>query len=255
MTNPTKQVNFKTKHLNVWEDSETTFIDSKVWDAGSIPESEPAKLHMAEAYGGLDLASGFDFTALVLNMQMDGFTWFKSFFWIPEARLKEHAENNPSILMWAKQGFIQTIPGEVMDWPILAKAIMAIYEQYKIKGISYDRYKADHGLIQNLIHLGMPVDKLDPFSQAVTNMDEPTKEFERRAISGQVKHFGNPVLKWMLSNVTIFVDSNGNKKPNRTDSRKKKIDGIVAAIMAIGEELSMKGSSARDNKTVRIRKL
>jgi len=41
------------------------------------------------------------------------------------------------------------------------------------------------------------------------------------------------VLRWMANNVTVRQDPAGNIKPDKERSREK-IDGIVAAIMAIG---------------------
>ena len=41
----------------------------------------------------------------------------------------------------------------------------------------------------------------------------------------------------MLSNVVIREDVNGNKRPDKSKSSEK-IDGIVAAIMALGQSMS-----------------
>ena len=46
-------------------------------------------------------------------------------------------------------------------------------------------------------------------------------------------HEGNPVLRWMFSNVTIQKDDNGNIRPSKKKS-KEKIDGVVALAMALG---------------------
>jgi phage terminase large subunit-like protein len=256
IANPSKQVNFKTKHLNIWTDAEDVWIDSHIWSHGNQPAEIPAKAYRAPAYGGLDLASGFDFNAFVLSIPCQEATYYPAWFWIPEGRLKQHAENNPNILQWAKDGYIRTIPGDVMDWNIVASEIMQIHEQFNIESIAFDRYKADHGVIQNLMQSGLPDSKLDPYAQTVTNMNEPTGEFERRAINREIKHFGNPVLRWMLSNTTLYTDTNGNRKPNRQNTHSQKIDGIVAAVMATGEELTILATQAKNKpKQVRIRTL
>jgi phage terminase large subunit-like protein len=65
----------------------------------------------------------------------------------------------------------------------------------------------------------------------------PTKEFERIVGLGIVDHYDNPVARWMLSNVVIREDVNGNRRPDKKKSSEK-IDGIVAAIMALGQSMS-----------------
>ena len=53
-------------------------------------------------------------------------------------------------------------------------------------------------------------------------------------LTEKIEHFGNPVLRWMLSSTVVKSDPAGNIKPDKEKSTQK-IDGIVAAIMALGE--------------------
>ena len=57
--------------------------------------------------------------------------------------------------------------------------------------------------------------------------------FERLAVAGRLRHGGHPVLGWNVNNLAITQDPAGNIKPDKQRSREK-IDGAVAAIMAIG---------------------
>ena len=49
-----------------------------------------------------------------------------------------------------------------------------------------------------------------------------------------MRHGGNPVLRWMADCLSIRQDENANIRPVKPDRMKsgKRIDGIVAAIMA-----------------------
>ena len=47
---------------------------------------------------------------------------------------------------------------------------------------------------------------------------------------------GNPATRWMAANVAVAQDPAGNLKPAK-DKSTERIDGIVAAIMAIGRAL------------------
>ncbi len=68
-------------------------------------------------------------------------------------------------------------------------------------------------------------------------MTAPTKELEKLVVSCKLRHGGHPVLRWMASNVAVELDAAGNLKPSKKKSTER-IDGIVAAIMALGRALS-----------------
>ena len=51
-------------------------------------------------------------------------------------------------------------------------------------------------------------------------------------MEGKIIHGGHPVLRWMAGNVVVDTDPAGNIKVTKAKS-KEKIDGIVAAIMAL----------------------
>ena len=72
--------------------------------------------------------------------------------------------------------------------------------------------------------------------QGAKSMGEPSAEFERLVVSGGLAHGDNPVLRWMASNVTIRYDANKNIMPDK-DKSTAKIDGVVAAIMALGRSI------------------
>jgi phage terminase large subunit-like protein len=63
------------------------------------------------------------------------------------------------------------------------------------------------------------------------------KELEALVISGRLKHDGNPMMTWMVSNVVCHRDAKDNIYP-RKEREENKIDGVVAAIMAIGRQMA-----------------
>jgi len=54
-----------------------------------------------------------------------------------------------------------------------------------------------------------------------------------------LRHGGNPILRWCADSVEVRQDDNGNIKPVKPDRVKsaRRIDGIVALIMAAREEM------------------
>jgi phage terminase large subunit-like protein len=63
-------------------------------------------------------------------------------------------------------------------------------------------------------------------------LSPPSKELERLLGERRFHHGGNPILRWMADNVEAERDAADNIKPSKKKSAEK-IDGIVAAVMAI----------------------
>jgi phage terminase large subunit-like protein len=65
------------------------------------------------------------------------------------------------------------------------------------------------------------------------------RELMNLLLAGKVRHGGNPVLRWMASNVAVEEDAAGNIKPSRKRSAEK-IDGIVAFVSALGRSVTFR---------------
>lgn len=65
----------------------------------------------------------------------------------------------------------------------------------------------------------------------------PYPEIERAILSRKFRHGGNALLRWNFSNVRPETDAAGNLKFSKARSAEK-IDGAVAAAMAIGVALT-----------------
>jgi phage terminase large subunit-like protein len=133
-------------------------------------------------------------------------------------------------------------PGNAIDFEYIEKAIREAAEKFgeeNIKGIAYDRWSATD-VVQRLTYDRFPMDQ---FGQGYVSMSEPTKELERMAIKGELRHGGNPVLRWMMSNVQLETDAAQNIKVSKKRSREK-VDGVVALVMAIGEWMTLRGSGS-----------
>ena len=90
-----------------------------------------------------------------------------------------------------------------------------------------------------------------PVGQGYRTMSPATKEFETLILSGNIRHAGNPVLRWMMSNVVLTEDPAGNVKPNKAKSNDK-IDGIVSVLMGLSESMKNKnqGGTGYDSKEI-----
>lgn len=229
--NPAEENVFKQLRLNIWTSASIRWIPEQVYDKGNLPMDRDA-LRGRLCYGGLDLSSTSDITALVLafppRTEEEKYILLP-FFWLPEDTLELRCRRDHVLYdVWQKQGFIQTTEGNVIHYGFIEKFTERLGETYHIREIAYDRWNATQ-MVQNLEDMGFT---MVPFGQGFKDMSPPSKELFKLLMEGNIIHGGNPVLKWMAGNVVMRQDPAGNIKPDKEKSVEK-IDGIVASIMAL----------------------
>lgn len=229
--NPADEVTFKWLRLNMWVSSTVAWIPDAIFMKGN-EEIDLAALEGRDCYGGLDLSSTGDITALVLMFpprDADEKYILLPFFWVPEETIPQRVKAaSVPYDIWEKQGFLLSTEGNVIHYDFIEKFINDLAEKYHIVEIAVDRWNATQ-MIQNLEGDGFT---MIPFGQGFASMSGPTKDFYRLLMEGQIIHGGHPVLRWMAGNVVVDTDPAGNIKVTKAKS-KEKIDGIVAAIMAL----------------------
>ena len=131
--------------------------------------------------------------------------------------------------LWVRQGYIKATEGNVVDYEVVRADINQLREEFNIRQIAYDPWSATQ-LATQLQGDGF---EMVPFRQGFASMSPAAKEFEKLVLGRKIDHGGNPVARWMMSNISVEMDAAGNIKPSKKRSTEK-IDGIVAAIMAVG---------------------
>ena len=229
--NPADEVTFKWLRLNMWVSSTVAWIPDAIFMKGN-EEIDLAALEGRDCYGGLDLSSTGDITALVLMFpprDEDEKYILLPFFWVPEETIPQRVKAaSVPYDIWERQGYLLSTEGNVIHYDFIEKFIDDLAEKYHIVEIAVDRWNATQ-MIQNLEGDGFT---MVPFGQGFASMSGPTKDFYRLLMEGQIIHGGHPVLRWMAGNVVVDTDPAGNIKVTKAKS-KEKIDGIVAAIMAL----------------------
>ena len=231
-----KEVEFKTKLLNVWTDTEMTWISDETWRECSGDDD----LSGEYCYGGLDLASTADFCALTLYFP--AMHAIRTWYFLPEdaARKRNDAAGN-SIREWIADGHITTTEGNVTDYSFIKAKIVQLATEYDIRDIAFDRFNASQ-LVIELQNEGIT---MFPFGQGFVSMSTPTKELERMVKNKQLRHANNPVTRWMMSNVLLRTDPAGNVKIDKAKSGDK-VDGPVSVVMALGTAMQ---SAAKEQNT------
>ena len=231
LDNPAEENVFKQLRLNIWTSATVCWIPEHIYDRGNRPIDKD-DLYGRECFGGLDLSSTSDITALSLVFpprSEDESYIVLPFFWLPEETLELRCRRDHVLYdVWKRQGYINTTEGNVVHYGFIEKFIEDLGERYNIKEIAFDRWNATQ-MVQNLEDMGFTV---VPFGQGYKDMSPPSKELYKLLMEGRINHGGNPVLKWMAQNVVMHQDPAGNIKPDK-DKSTEKIDGIVATIIAL----------------------
>lgn len=229
-----KQNGFLTKHLNVWVNAATAWMDMKAWDAAGDVNLKLSDFDGAECIAAVDLATKDDIAALVVLFRREDHYYLFPYFWLPEAAAE--GQENAHYAGWAKDGQLNLSAGNVTDHNAVQERVRQIAAKHVIQSLAYDSWQA-HKFATELAEEGMAVLE---YRNDVRHFSGPMKELKALVMSGKLTHTGSPVMGWMMSNVVAILDAKDNIYP-RKEMPRNKIDGPVAAIMALGRLL--KGDS------------
>lgn len=229
---PTALNSFLVKRLNIWTTSAEHWIHPDKWRAcnGEIDE---AALVGRPCFGGMDLSSTQDLTALVWVFPPtddDPLYRVACRYWCPESAVLERSRSQRVPYdVWMRQGLITAIPGDVIDYAYIYDQIERDVSRFDVQEIAYDRFQAAEIYVR-MANAGLTMVQV---AQTTGGMNGGMKALERLITGKLLAHGDHAVLTWNIHNVVTYQDTNGNTKPDRRKSTEK-IDGAVALVMAIG---------------------
>jgi phage terminase large subunit-like protein len=228
---PSYENTFRRLHLNQWTEQVTRWIKKEEWEAceGMVPD-----LSGRTCFPALDLSTTTDISALALIFPplIDGDPYYLlTHFWCPENKVRKASQSDRVPYdAWVRDGYLIATPGDVVDYAFIRARINELSKLYRFGPFAYDPWNATQLALQLQDEDGLPMRE---HRQGFVSMNEPAKEFERMVIAKQIVHGGNPVMTWMISNVSVKRDAAGNIKPDKERSTGR-IDGVVATVMAVG---------------------
>ncbi len=226
---PAREAVFRNLYLNQAIEPDERFIHGRDWDGLAEP-FDPAELRGEECHAGLDLGSAADLCGLAL--------WFpkrdRMLAWgfLPDHQMDVKAlQDRAPYRLWVEQGHMIATPGRAIDKAWVAHKLKEIASEYDLRSVAYDRWgMKDLEVILSVMGLHLP---LKPHGQGFRDMGASVEEFERLVLQERLRHGGNPLLRWCLSNAAVESDPAGNRKLAKNRS-KGRIDPLIAAIMAVG---------------------
>lgn len=260
-----KQNSVKQLHGNIWTQQVKLWFPIEKWDACQVDIVEESLLGLPCA-GGLDLSSKIDLSCFVLafthmdspdvaptEVVLDGAVGpgdvveqegkFKRkfkinfsvtllpFFWMPEESLKDRkAKDRFGYDVMSMAGLIDLTEGNIIDYDAIYDTIVNDLSKYSLRDaeIGYDPWNAT----QLATQLSKDGFRMIETPQTFRHLSEPSKIFEALVLSGRIRHSGHKVLRWNAQNVAVKEDGSENIKPVKP-SAMKRIDGVVASILAI----------------------
>ncbi|MBA3584887.1 MAG: terminase large subunit [Gemmatimonadetes bacterium] len=218
--------------LNVRASVGTRAFDLARWDAGngavSIAEGEVC-------YGGLDLATVRDLTALVLVFPRDDGSVDELLrFWCPEEGIRERARRDKVPYdVWQREGLLKATEGNITDYDVIREDIRELSRSYEIREIAYDPWNATQ-LATQLMADGA---QMFPLPQGYAHLNAPTKLLEGLVLSGKRRDGNHPIQRWMAGNAVFENDAQENVKPSKKRSTER-IDGVVSEVMALSRHIA-----------------
>jgi phage terminase large subunit-like protein len=236
--NPVNLARFLRLHLGIRTRQETKYFELPVWDRNASMVNE-TRLRGRMAFGGLDLASTSDLTALCwlfpdLAAGYDAI-WR---FWTPQANVRKLDDRTAgAATSWVKLGYLRLTPGEVTDYAYVRDQIVRDLATFKVRELAYDPWNATQ-LVTDLQSDGAPMVTV---RQGFASLSPPMKQLSRLLLQGtaekpKMRHGANPVMRWMVDNVAVAQDPSGNVKPDRARSADK-IDGVSALVTALSRAM------------------
>lgn len=231
--------NCKMYRLNVWQHSSNPWLSMSDWMKCAAQYTE-ADLLGQDCFIAFDLALKWDTACIMLAFPMGeekGLPRFRlwPYFFLPEYAARITGDKI-AWRTWEAQGAITLTSGNTTDFPLIRATINECTKKFNVLGpVAYDKKFSEY-LSQHLQDEdSIPVEE---FAQSPANFIEPMELFDAAVTDHRIEHPNNPVLNWQAGNAT--KGKNGMLvKPSiggigSPEDRSKKIDGIVAAVMAVG---------------------
>ena len=232
---PSALASFKQKRLNIWTTAATPWLNLERWKAGQS-DWDSEELLGRPCWGGVDLSSKTDLSAFVLVFPPDEGRerWrLLPWFFTPEDGLAERAHQaRAPYQRWVDEEYLTTNTGNRIDQSVIKAAILEAASLYDVQCVGFDPWNIGNLATDLIAELGE--DRVVEVPQNITQLTEPSKEFEAEVGAGRMDAAGHPVLTWNVSNAVVMRDSNDNIRPTKDPKKSRgRIDGMVAAIMGL----------------------
>jgi phage terminase large subunit-like protein len=241
----------------IWTQTHQVWIGQDLWDACKVETLSAGPFTACTA--GFDMSDKLDLTACVIARRVDDAAGVKSdvvqvtesvdgkdvtqtlnlnfcvelipFFWLPEDTLRSRVRRERIPLdTWQRGDHLWSTPGQIIDHDMIFEQFTkTLVPKYKPTVIGYDPHNATQfgAALRDRAKLNAVE---VPQGRALS---EAFKWFEALVHSKRIRHLGNPVMAWCVSNCEVKYDRYRNIWVEKPSPGTKRIDGAIAAVMAL----------------------
>lgn len=232
---PQSEGEFKTKRLNLWLNAANAWLSVAQWDKCKAP-IRLEDYEGQECWIGGDLADRNDTVAIALLFESEPYLDIFVRYYLPKEIVDAAADRTTThYKAWAQQDLFTLTEGDMTDYGRVERDLFDDCDTYAVQALIFDQYGSAQ-LSSNLAEDGQPAKIMHKNAK---NFTDPSKELEARVQVRKVRHDGNPVLRWNVSNAVVTKGVDGSIVPKKENKDSpNKIDGLDAVINAIAAYLA-----------------
>lgn len=262
----------RVKRLNfcIWTQGHSVWIPADIWDACRVEQLRTGHDGRASAVG-FDMSEKLDLTACAIGVRVDDdpdapgdvvelvdvdngqeirktlninfCVELTTYFWLPRTTLIQRVKDEHIPFdVWERDGWLRVTPGPVIDYDLIYEQFTgltqahrpldrtAIGPRFKPDRVGYDKHNASQFALQ-LRDKGKYTVVEVPQGRALS---ESFKLFDALARLRRIRHNGNPVMAWCVSNADPHEDRYANIWLEKS-SKTKRIDGVIAAVIMLSQ--------------------
>lgn len=242
--------NFLRFRLNIPIRQLSRWMPMDAWDKCARPvDTDSLKGRLC--YGGLDLSSKLDLSAFVLVFppvtEGEPHDVLCRFYCPEDGIMKRSRTDKVRYDLWAQHGHLTPTAGNVIDHEFIKRDVFQAAKDYRLARIDFDSFDATQIASDIMAQLNPTNNEngfqMVEFRQGVKSFNEPAKDLLVHVMKEDLRHGGQPVLRWCADNLVMRQDANANVAPDKEHATDK-IDGLVALIMAWRGAMSRQGPVA-----------
>lgn len=234
----------KVKDFNVIGVSNVTWLDGETIQNTTVySDEELSKFDNSIVIGGYDLSRTGDltaFTTLVFDPEKCKVIALTQ-YWVTMKFLESEVAKASKVPWnaWIDRGLVRVSDmGGLINYHDVANYLLEMFQKHgwTYAKICYDSYSAPY-LVKEIHDFGWSEDMCqEAVAQGFKTLSIPMQEMKAMLASKVLVYQNNPVTKWMLANIQLVVDRNGNLMPKKAeDGRGNKIDGPATILDALVE--------------------
>jgi phage terminase large subunit-like protein len=279
-------------HLNRWVNQAVAWIPVDWWDRCDAPMPSDEELRKYPCASGIDMAQKIDLASAVVGFRLplapddpalsveiieapadesgeastrlitlDFRLVLVPAFWLPEEMLGERVRNDHVRYdIWKAQNLLRVVPGAVVGAePIVTylvgrdgrSGLLTRFPRLKQGEHAYDpAFATEVALGLQARHI--PEERVIEVRQNYQQLSEACQVFEALVKARRVIHGGHALLRWNLENVAVKRDDAGRIRPVKPKNAAKRIDGVVASILATSRLMLLPPEGPKKARRARV---